>query len=232
MLDIQNTEKQIQLVKSFQELVSTNYKGIVNANCWERTLIGDFQEIIKHLETEEQIVNVEIEDLIELQLSQQGALAREILLNDFKLLSDYGASPNLNIIKSYDRDSDNPIFPTDVYSFHVDRSPIPTDTFLCTYFGDSSEIIPNSQAIQKILIPEIRLEIKERFQVSDENFESFVMENFYDLHYDLLPNVQPINLENGHLWRLAIDHPQLQVPPCIHRAPLEKNGQSRLLMIC
>ena len=59
-----------------------------------------------------------------------------------------------------------------------------------------------------------------------------MIENFYDLHYDLLPNVQPITLENGNLWRLAIDHPQLQVPPCIHRAPLEKNGQSRLLMIC
>ena len=223
---------QVQLVNSFVELVSTPYKGILNANCWERTLIGDFHEIIKQLETDEQIVNVEIEDLIELQLSKQGALAREILLNDFKLLSDYGASPNLNIIKSYDRDSDNPIFPTDVYSFHVDRSPIPTDTFLCTYFGDSSEIIPNSQAIQKILIPEIRQEIKERFQVSDENFESFVIENFYDLHYDLTPNTQPITMGNGHLWRLEIDHPQLQVPPCIHRAPLEKNGQSRLLMIC
>lgn len=223
---------QVQLVNSFVELVATQYKGIINANCWERTLIGDFHEIIKQLETDEQIVNVEIDDLIELQLSERGKLAREILLNDFKLLSDYGASPNLNIIKSYDRDSDNPLFPTDVYSFHVDRSPIPTDTFLCTYFGDSSEIIPNSQAIQKILIPEIRQEIKERFQVSDENFESFVIENFYDLHYELLPNAQPITLENGHLWRLAIDHPQLQVPPCIHRAPLENNGQIRLLMIC
>ena len=88
------------------------------------------------------------------------------------------------------------------------------------------------QAIQKILIPEIRQEIKERFQVSDENFEYFVIENFYDLHYDLLPNAQPITLGNGHLWRLAIDHPQLQVPPCIHRAPQENNEQSRLLMIC
>lgn len=232
MLDIQNTENQIQLVKSFQELVSTPYYDKINANCWERTLIGDFQEIIKQLETDEQIVNVEIEDLIELQLTEQGNLARELILNDFKLLSDYGASPNLNIIKSYDRDSDNPLFPTDVYSFHVDRSPIPTDTFLCTYFGDASEIIPNSQAIQKILIPEIRQKIQQLFQVTDENFESFVMENFYDLHYDLLPKAQPINLGNGHLWRLAIDHPQLQVPPCIHRAPLENNGQSRLLMIC
>jgi hypothetical protein len=31
---------------------------------------------------------------------------------------------------------------------------------------------------------------------------------------------------------LAVDHPESQVPPCIHRAPKEKSGQNRLLMIC
>ena len=46
--------------------------------------------------------------------------------------------------------------PTDVYSYHVDRSPIATDTFLCTYHGAASDIIANDQAEQKILIPEIR----------------------------------------------------------------------------
>ena len=68
-----------------------------------------------------------------------------------------------HIIKNYDRDDAFPFFPTDVYSFHADRSPIPTDTFLCTYHGASSEIIPNSQATQKIRIPEIRAELKKLY---------------------------------------------------------------------
>ena len=80
-----------------------------------------------------------------------------ILLNDFKLLKEHGASPTLNVIKYYERDDS--FFPTDVYSYHVDRSPIATDTFLCTYHGESSDIIPNSQGVQKVLVPEIREEL-------------------------------------------------------------------------
>ena len=76
------------------------------------------------------------------------------------LFKAFGASPILNVIKNYERDDSYPFFPTDVYSFHVDRSPIPIDTFLCTYHGTSSEVIPNTQAKQKILIPEIRDELK------------------------------------------------------------------------
>lgn len=43
----------------------------------------------------------------------------------------------------------------DVHSFHVNRSPIAKVTFLRTYFGATSELIVNDQAIQKILVPEI-----------------------------------------------------------------------------
>ena len=42
----------------------------------------------------------------------------------------------------------------------------------------------------------------------------------------------PVRLGLGHLWRLAVDHPQQKVLPCIHRAPLEKEGEYRLLLIC
>ena len=38
--------------------------------------------------------------------------------------------------------------------------------------------------------------------------------------------------ELGHLWKLAIYHPESQVLPCVHRAPKEKIGQNRLLLIC
>lgn len=53
------------------------------------------------------------------------------------------------MITTYERDVDYPFFPTDVYLFHVDRSPVPFDTFLCTYYGESSDILPNDQAEKK-----------------------------------------------------------------------------------
>ena len=175
---------------------------------------------------------MEEEELRELQLTEQGQLARNILLNDLAILKTHGASPVLNLIRCYDRDDAYPLIPTDVYSFHVDRSPIPSDTFLCTYFGEASEILPNSQAQQKILVPEIRLELKKLYGKEDAGFESFLKEHFYDLHYKALPTARPINLGLGHLWRLAIDHPESKVLPCIHRAPIEKPGETRLMMIC
>ena len=148
------------------------------------------------------------------------------------MLKAKGASPILNLIKCYDRDDTHPFFPTDVYSFHVDRSPVPTDTFLCTYYGEPSEILPNSQAIQKILVPEIRDELKKIYRGVDDDFESFLRDHFFDLHYLPTSKAQPIGLGLGNLWKLAVDHPKSQVLPCLHRAPKEKNGQNRLLLIC
>jgi hypothetical protein len=182
---------QIDSVTDFQELVSRPFQGEINAFCWTRKLKGDFSEIIKKVELTENMVVLEQEQLYELQLSEQGQIAREIIINDLKLLKAHGASPILNLINYYERDDSFPFFPTDVYSFHVDRSPIPTDTFLCTYYGASSEILPNSEGTQKVLIPEIR-----------------------------------------HLWKLAVDHPASAVLPCLHRAPKEKDGEKRLLLIC
>lgn len=232
MTDLSHIEKQIHCVENFQDLVSTPFHGKMNAICWNRKLTGDFFEIVEKAGIHGNITTIEQEELLELQLSEQGQLAREILLNDLKTLEAHGASPILNVIRYYDRDDAYPFFPTDVYSFHVDRSPIPTDTFLCTYYGESSDILPNSQARQKVLIPEIRTELKKLYHGADEGFESFLSEHFFDLHYQANPDARPISLGLGHLWRLAIDHPESQVPPCVHRAPKEKTGQSRLLMIC
>jgi hypothetical protein len=232
MIDLSHAENQIHRVTNFQDLVSTPFYGEINAMCWPRKLTGDFSEIVKKVELNGNIATIEHEELRELQLSEQGQLAREILLNDLKVLKAHGASPILNVIKHYERDDTHPLFPTDVYSFHVDRSPIPTDTFLCTYYGESSEILPNSQGIKKVLIPEIRDELKKQYRGADEGFESFLSEHFFDLHYQAKPNACPISLGLGNLWRLAVDHPESQVPPCLHRAPKEKSGQNRLLMIC
>ncbi|MGZ4091155.1 MAG: hypothetical protein ACXVNO_10580 [Bacteroidia bacterium] len=222
---------QIQYVNSFQKLVSTPFQGEVNAICWNRQLKGNFSEIIAKTETNQNITDLHPEELLKLQLSEQGQLAREILINDLRLLKDLGASPVLNIISYYDRDETS-FFPTDVYSFHVDRSPVPVDTFLCTYYGAPSEILPNVQAEQKVLVPEIRNELRKLYDGPDDGFESFLTEHFFDLHYRAKPGAQPINLGLGNLWRLATDHPGSNVPPCVHRAPKEKAGEKRLLLIC
>ncbi|SEK51711.1 hypothetical protein SAMN04488505_101346 [Chitinophaga rupis] len=232
MIDLYYPEKHIQCVTNFQDLVATPFNGAINAICWTRKLTGDFSEIVEKVALSENITEITPEELHELQLSEQGQLAREVLLNDLKVLKAHGASPILNVISYYDRDNTYPFFPTDVYSFHVDRSPIPVDTFLCTYYGECSEILPNSQGQKKVLIPEIRAELKKLYHGADEGFESFLSEHFFDLHYEAKPDARPISLGPGHLCRLAVDHPGSQVPPCLHRAPKEKPGQKRLLLIC
>ncbi|RYG21474.1 MAG: DUF1826 domain-containing protein, partial [Chitinophagaceae bacterium] len=198
---------------------------------WERNLNGDFAEIVAKLSLHEDITEISNENLLNLVLSPAGDIARQIILNDLKLLSDFGASPSLNLIKKYARDTDFDFISTDVYSYHVDRSPVPTSTFLCTYYGASGDILPNAQAKRKILIPEIRQKLKE-LNGGEDGFESFLEENYFDLHYQPLEGAQPINLGIGNLWRLAVDHPQQQVLPCVHRAPKENEGEYRLLLIC
>lgn len=232
MIDLSHAENQVHCVTTFHDLVSTPFKGQINAICWTRELTGDFAEIVEKLTLDGNITTIEQEDLLALALSEQGQLARETLLSDWQLLEAHGASPVLNVICHYDRDEALPFFPTDVYSFHVDRSPVPTNTFLCTYHGDASDILPNSQGVQKILIPEIRAELKQLYDGPDEGFESFLIDHFFDLHYQAKPNANIINLGTGNMWRLAVDHPESPVVPCLHRAPAERSGKKRLLMIC
>jgi len=219
---------QIGTVATFSELVQTEFKGKQNALCWYRNLEGDFKEIVRQLQLKEDITEVSPEDLLALQLSEMGNKARAIILEDLRVLTDFGASPSLNLLKCYERDDAFDFIATDVYSYHVDRSPIATDTFLCTYHGAASDIIANDQAEQKILIPEIRNKLKALHQGPEEEFESFLKEYFFDLHYQAKPFAQAVNLGVGHLWRLAVDHPKQQVLPCIHRAPIENDG----LLIC
>lgn len=227
----QNLKNQIRIVSSFEELLDYNFHAHVNAICWQRALHGDFEEIIQKIETNENLFQIEPQQLLQLQLSEQGRLARDIVLNDYAVLKTHGASPVINLIKYYERD-ENEFFPTDVYSFHVDRSPIPGSTFLCTYVGEPSEIIANDEAEQKMMIPDIRLELRKQFKGREEDFENYLSEHFYDLHYQAKHDAKIISLGKGHLWRLAVDCPGSDVLPCIHRAPIEKNEQARLLLIC
>lgn len=223
---------QIKVISRFSDLVNSNFQGEMNAMCWYRNLLGDFKEIVNKLELKENITEVSIEDLLALHLSEHGNLAREIILKDLQRLTDFGASPALNLLKCYERDDGLDFISTDVYSYHIDRSPIETDTFLCTYHGAASDILPNDQVEQKVLIPEIREKLKKLHDGPEAEFETFLEEYFFDLHYQPKPNAEPVNLGLGHLWRLAVDHPTQKVLPCVHRAPAENEGEYRLLLIC
>lgn len=223
---------QSKVVSTFSELINSNFQAQMNAICWHRNLIGDFKEIVAKLELNENITEVSVNDLLALKLSKMGNFAREIILKDIKLLTDFGASPSLNLLKNYERDDELGFISTDVYSYHIDRSLIETDTFLCTYHGPASDILPNDQVEQKILIPEIRERLKELHDGPEAEFENFLEDYFFDLHYQPKPDAKPLNLGSGHLWRLAVNHPMQQVLPCVHRAPVEKDGEYRLLLIC
>ena len=228
---IETSNNQLLNVFNFNELITTPFKENYNAICWNRILEGDFEEIVNATTLEGNMMELSEEHLLELKLSENGIIARDTILTDFKLLSTLGFEPVLNIIDHYEADEDL-FFPRDVYSFHVDRSPIPTDTFLCTYFGATSEIIPNEQAIQKIQLPKIREKLLRNYKGDIVNFENYLSEQFFDLHYKALPNAAITSAVIGQLWRLAVDHPKSEVLPCIHRAPEEKKGQKRLLLIC
>ena len=82
------------------------------------------------------------------------------------------------------------------------------------------------------MVPEIRDELKKLYGGPDEGFEAFLTEHFFDLHYRAKPDARPVSLGLGNLWRLAVEHPESKVLPCVHRAPMEKSGETRLLMIC
>jgi len=220
-------------VHSFEDLIQVPFVADVNAACLVRSMKGDFHEVVANLTHLKQNINViEIDDLLKLPLCEDGKLAVQQIISDFNSLSDFGADPVLNLIRHYEQDVDNPGFPTDVYSWHVDRAPFVSSTFLCTYYGPASEIIPNAHVEQKILVPDIRIELRKLFGGNDTDFDAFLEENFYDLHYRAISDAQITNLGNGHLWRLACDSPDSACLPCVHRAPLEKKGEVRLMMIC
>jgi hypothetical protein len=223
--------EQVKVVSDFHELLHSEFFGKTNAFCLERNLEGDFEELVSQLQLKENITEISPDDLLNLKLSDSGNLAREIVIKDYQLLLDFGAQPSLNLLKSYEEDHAFDFISTDVYSYHVDQSPIVGSTFLCTYFGMASDILPNNQAIKSCEIPEIRDKLKSLFQNSKDSFEDFLKENFFNLHYEALPSAKSINLGKGNIWRLAIDHPEMKVLPCIHRAPKE-NGTFRLMLIC
>jgi hypothetical protein len=222
----------VQRVGGFHELVTTRFADGVNALCWERTLKGDFAEVVAQLGDDEGIIAVDETRLCSLRVSAAGRLAVETLLADLRLLRDRDLDPVLNCINGYPRDEDPVVVSTDVFSFHADRAPVEACTYLCTYHGPSSEGVRNEDAQRRVDLPQTRAELLKIFGgEDDERFREFLAENCYDLHYAPAPGAQPYSFGLGNLWRIAIEHPGCPVPPCVHRAPDAKPGERRLLLI-
>ena len=210
----------IKVVKSFYELVTTPLAGEINALCWERTLPGDFREIVERLGGGEGIVPVGDSRLDVLSLSDAGKVARDFLLEDQQLLRSCDLAPGLDCIHDSPRDVGGGPFPVDVFSFHADSSTAAADTYLCSYTEAASEILRNDEARRRVDIPETRAELLKLFGGEDNSdFLEFLNEHYYDLHYAPAAGARPSSFGLGNLWRIATDYPGSPVPPCIHRAP-------------
>jgi len=223
----------IHIVHSFQELLTTPLVQGINALCWPRQLEGDFNEVVEKLGGCEGVLPLD-EDLLQaLPLSPSGQVAIATMLQDHRLLQEHGLAPELNCIRAYPRDEAPDIVPTDVYSFHADSATTEADTYLCTYHGASSEGLRNDQALRRVDIPEIRADLLQQYGgEDDEDFQAYLSDHCYDLHYAPAPQAQPFSFGLGHLWRVAVDYPDSPVPPCIHRAPDQApDDPPRLLLI-
>lgn len=220
-------------VNSFQELITTPFAEGVNALCWERTLLGDFSEVVQLLGAIEGVATLDQAFLLSLPASKAGRLAIDQLIEDYSLLKNSDLEPVLNCIQDYPHDENPGPVPTDVFSFHADSATVEADTYLCTYNGPASEGLRNDEAQRRVDIPSIRAELLKRFGGNDDHaFREYLKENCYDLHYISVPSAQPFSFGVGNLWRIATDWPGCPVPPCIHRAPATlPGGPPRLLLI-
>lgn len=223
----------IQRVTSFQELVTTPFANGVNALCWERTLPGDFSEVAGHLGGGAEITPLDETRLLALPVSVAGRVAIDGMLEDLQRLRDMGLAPELNCIQAYPRDEEPGVVRTDVYSFHADSATVETDTYLCTYYGATSEGLRHEEAQRRVDIPETRAELLKLYGGQDDaDFQDYLNEHCYDLHYAALPQARPFSFGLGNLWRIAVDYPGCPVPPCIHCAPETQPDQlPRLLLI-
>ena len=223
----------IQRVNSFQELATTRFANGVNALCWERQLAGDFGEVVEQLGPGEAITAIDDDRLLALPVGAAGRVAIAHLLADQQMLRERNLDPALNCIHGYPRDETSEPVATDVFSFHADSATVETDTWLCTYYGPSSEGLRNEEARRRIDVPATRAELLRCFGgEDDEAFRAYLNEYCYDLHYEPLPGAQPFGFGFGNLWRIAVAWPGSPVPPCIHRAPDTCPGQPpRLLLI-
>ena len=223
----------VKVVKTFHELVTTRFANGINALCWQRTLSGDFDEVVGQLAACDEIASLDDASLRALPLSQPGRAAVEILIQDQQALRSLGLAPVLDCIRRYPRDEDGGAVPTDVYSFHADSATVETDTYLCSYTEAASEGMRNEEALRCVDVPETRAALLKAFGGEDgDGFSEHLHDHCYDLHYVPMTDARPFSFGLGNLWRIAVEYPGSPVPPCVHRAPETFPGRPpRLLLI-
>lgn len=226
----------IRVVNSFDELVTCAFGPKVNAICWPRALNGNFDELAACFSGKKEIISLDEEllDSLRPNLSAQGRAAADALIEDQCLLRAHGLSPSIECVPRYLRDEMSEVVPTDVYSFHADRAPVATDTYLCSYNEAATEGLRNDAAQRLIDLPSIRAELLKLFRQEEEgdDFEAYLSENCYDLHYRASVDAAPFSFGIGNLWRIAVEYPGCPAPPCLHRAPETVSGRPpRLLLI-
>ncbi len=222
----------LRVVAGFAELSSASFEDGVHALCWQRELSGDFGEIVRHFAGNEGITSIDVDQLIGLALSPTGRVAAAVLVEDLRCLQALGLQPELNVINGYRREEKPGPVPRDVMSWHADSATEETDTWLCTYYGASSEALRHEDALCCSLEPEIRAALLAVYGGGDDaGFAEFLSEECYDLHYSARPEATPYVFGQGNLWRVATIYPGCPVPPCVHRAPAASRGELRLLVI-
>jgi hypothetical protein len=220
------------MVGSFVELLSTPLRDGVNALCWPRLLEGDFEEVVLRLKVSKGITHLGDEDLRDLELSEAGRVAVKTMLEDVRCLQEQGLDPVLDCVNGYTHPVEPPYRRTDVCSWHVDSATAEADTWLCTYHGGCSEGLFPEDAIPRVEVPEARDELLGLFGgQDDDSFREWLSEHFHDLHFAMREGARPYGFGVGNLWRIATRHPEVAVPPCVHRAPDPVAGKKRLLLI-
>lgn len=231
-------EPRLRSVDSFAALVAVPLRGMVNAACWPRRLDGDFGAVVAALEARltpdgDGVVQVAEAALAGLALDDDGKAAVQTLRGDLRALDELGLRPELSLVRAYPRADRAAVVRTDVCSWHVDRAPHELDTWLCTYHGAPTVGLPNDQARAHVGDPACRARLRAEFGGDEgEAFEDYLRERCYDLHFAPIASARAWSFGVGNLWRIATAWPGSPVPPCIHRAPDDVPGQSRLLLIC
>lgn len=225
----------IRLVRTFDELRTTPLAGGINALCWPRRLPGDFAAVAARFAGQPGVTAIDEEALASLRSSaaDDEKAAMDVLLGDLRLLRDEGLDPELDAVRGYARDERHGPVRTDVCSFHVDRAPVETDTWLCTYHGAPSEGLANEDAERLVDVAEVRATLLASYGGGDgDGFREHLAGHSYDLHYRAKPFARPFSFGVGNLWRIATLWPGCPVPPCIHRAPaMSPQDGPRLLLI-
>src|SRR5688572_10832476 len=96
----------VHVVTRFDELLTTPLARGINALCWERTLAGDFSEVVSFLGATEGIVRLDETRLLRLPVSAAGRVAVDTLISDLRILREHGLAPELNCITAYPRDEE------------------------------------------------------------------------------------------------------------------------------